>query len=58
MANFKPVYCFECYFGLQTNIAMKLGLVNEQQWVGLMNETMNVNSWIVLKSKYCYQRNG
>jgi len=51
------VYCFECYFGVQTNTAMKLGLVKEQQWLGLINETMNVNSWIVLKSKHCYQRN-
>jgi len=29
-----------------------------QQWVGLINEIMNVNSWLVLKSKHCYQRNG
>jgi len=58
MTNFKQVYCFECYLGVQTNIAMTLGLVNEKQWVGLINETMNVNSWIVLKSKHRYQRNG
>jgi len=29
-----------------------------QQWVGLMNEIMNVNSWMALKSNQCYQRNG
>jgi len=29
-----------------------------QQWVGLMNEFMNLNSWMVLKSNQCYQRNG
>jgi len=30
-----------------------------QQWVGLINEIiMNVNSWMVLKSNHCYQRNG
>jgi len=31
-----------------------------QQWVGLTNEIMNVivNSWMVLKSNHCYQRNG
>jgi len=29
-----------------------------QQLVGLMNEVMNVNSWMVLKSKHCYQGNG
>jgi len=28
-----------------------------QQWVGLTNEIMNVNSWMVLKSNHCYQRN-
>jgi len=28
-----------------------------QQWVGLINEIMNVNSWMVLKSNHCYQRN-
>jgi len=44
MTNVKSVYCFKCYFGVQTNTAMKLGLVNEQQWLGLINETMNVNS--------------
>jgi len=27
-------------------------------WVGLINEIMNVNSWMVLKSNHCYQRNG
>jgi len=26
-----------------------------QQWVGLMNEFMNVNSWMVLESNQCYQ---
>jgi len=25
-----------------------------QQWVGLMNEIMNVNSWMMLKSNQCY----
>jgi len=29
-----------------------------QQWVGLINEIMNVNSWMVLISNRCYQRNG
>jgi len=29
-----------------------------QQWVGLTNEIMNVNSWMVLKSDHCCQRNG
>jgi len=29
-----------------------------QQWVGLINEITNVNSWMVLKSNHCYQRNG
>jgi len=29
-----------------------------QQWVGLINGIMNVNSWMVLKSNHCYQRNG
>jgi len=29
-----------------------------QQWVGLMNEIMDVNSWMVLKSHHCYRRNG
>jgi len=29
-----------------------------QQWVGLINEMMNVNLWMVLKSNHCYQRNG
>jgi len=29
-----------------------------QQWVGLINEIMNVNSWTVLISNRCYQRNG
>jgi len=28
------------------------------QEVGLINEIMNVNSWMVLKSNHCYQRNG
>jgi len=28
-----------------------------QQWVGLINEIMNVNSWMGLKSNHCYQRN-
>jgi len=27
-------------------------------WVGIINEIMNVNSWMVLKSNHCYQRNG
>jgi len=27
-----------------------------QQWIGLINEIMNVNSWMVLKSNHCYQR--
>jgi len=27
-----------------------------QPWVGLTNEIMNVNSWMVLKSNHCYQR--
>jgi len=31
MTKFKRVYCFKCYFGVQTNIAMSLGLENEQQ---------------------------
>jgi len=25
-----------------------------QQWVGLINESMNVISWMVLKSNHCY----
>jgi len=29
-----------------------------QQWVGLINEIMNVNSSMALKSNHCYQRNG
>jgi len=29
-----------------------------QQWVGLLNEIMNVKSWMVLKSNHCYRRNG
>jgi len=29
-----------------------------QQWVGVINEIMNVNSWMVLKSNHYYQRNG
>jgi len=29
-----------------------------QQWAGLINEIMNMNSWMVLKSNHCYQRNG
>jgi len=29
-----------------------------QQWVGLINEIMNANSWMVLKTNHCYQRNG
>jgi len=28
-----------------------------QQWIGLTNEIMNVNSWMVLKSNHCCQRN-
>ena len=28
--------------------------VKVQQWVGLINEIMNVKSWIVLKWNYCY----
>jgi len=26
--------------------------------MGGMNETMNMNSWMALKSNQCYQRNG
>jgi len=29
-----------------------------QQWVGLINEIMNVNSLMVFISNHCYQRNG
>jgi len=29
-----------------------------QRWVGLINEIMNVNSWMVLKSNHCCHRNG
>jgi len=29
-------------------------LVKVQQWVGLIYEIMNVNSWMVLKSNHCY----
>jgi len=29
-----------------------------QQWMGLTNEIMNVNSWMVLKYNHCCQRNG
>jgi len=29
-----------------------------QQWVGLINEIMNVNSWMMLKCNHCYRRNG
>jgi len=38
----------------------QLGLVKVQQWVGLLNEIMNVNSssWMVLISNQRYQRNG
>jgi len=39
MKNFKPVYCFEHCFGLENSIAMKLGLVEAQQWVELINKT-------------------
>jgi len=28
------------------------------EWVGLVNEILNVNSWKVLKSNHCCQRNG
>jgi len=28
------------------------------KWVGLINEIVNVNSLMVLKSNHCYQRNG
>jgi len=35
---------------------MLLGLVKVQQWEGLINEIINVNSWMVLKSNHCYQR--
>jgi len=28
---------------------MLFGLVQVQQWVGLINEIMNVNSWMVLQ---------
>ena len=44
------MYCSECCFGVQTSIVMLLGLVKVQQWEGLINETINVNSWMVLKS--------
>jgi len=27
-----------------------------QQWVGLINQIMNVSSWMVLKSNHSYQR--
>jgi len=33
-------------------------LVKVQQWVGLINEIMNVNSLMVLKSNDFHQRNG
>jgi len=29
-----------------------------QPWIGLINEIMNVNSWMVLKSNHYYQTNG
>jgi len=29
-----------------------------QQWVGLINEIINVNSWMALKSNHSYQTNG
>jgi len=29
-------------------------VVKVQQWVGLINEIMNVKSWIVLKWNNCY----
>jgi len=47
MTYFKPVYYFECCFGMLTNIAIQLGLVKVQQWVGVINEFMNVNSRMV-----------
>jgi len=57
MTYFEPVYCFEC--GLVCRLALLcLGLVKVHQWVGLINEIMNVNSLMVLKSNHCYQRNG
>jgi len=57
MTYIKPVYyCFECCFGLRTSTAMWSGLVKMQEWLGY--EIMNVNSWMVLKSNHCYQRNG
>jgi len=37
---------------------MYLGLVEVQQWVGLINQIMNVSSWMVLKSNHSYQRIG
>jgi len=33
-------------------------LVKVQQWVELINEIMNLTSWMVSKSNHCYQRNG
>jgi len=35
-----------------------LGLVKVLEWIGLINELRNVNSWMVLKSNHCYRRNG
>jgi len=32
-----------------------LGVVQMQQWVGLIDEMMNVKSWIVLICNHCYQ---
>jgi len=29
-----------------------------QQWVGLINEIVNTNSWMALKSNQFYQRDG
>jgi len=37
---------------------VQLGLVKVQEWVGLINQIMNVSSWIVLKSNHSYQRIG
>jgi len=31
---------------------MQLGLVKVQQWVGSINEIMNVSSWMALKSNH------
>jgi len=39
-------------------MAMMSGLVKVQQWIGLINDLINLNSGMVLKSNHCCHRNG